>query len=85
PITFEKRETEGGGWCYYWEDPDFVIPPPPPENLPPRVRMEKTAERCFGLRYTRRGNSQKFLDVCVVLAPLANFEKGSAAWLLRKG
>ena len=80
PITFEKQRLSDGNWVYYWEDADFKIPPAVSDHLPPRIRDEKQSARRFGIRYTLNGNSRKYLDIRIFVAPLSNWTQGQCAW-----
>lgn len=80
PITLKKTELSDGSFTYYWQDKDFNIPEAVPANLPPKVSLDESCKRIFGIRYTPVGNERKFLDICILFYPLENLQDGLGWW-----
>lgn len=72
-ISLEKTMLSDGSLAYCYKDDDFVI-------SPYKAATMKESQECFGIRFKPNGNTRKFLDITVVIAPNENFVDGQCCW-----
>ncbi len=81
PIVFEKRQNYSGNWVLIREDKSFKIPAAVADGL----KNEDEFKGAFGVVFTPKGNTRKFLDICVVVLPMENKENGGTHWMVWDG
>ncbi|MBQ8414341.1 MAG: pantetheine-phosphate adenylyltransferase [Clostridia bacterium] len=72
-ISLEKTMLSDGSLTYCYKDDDFLI-------SPYKASTMKESQECFGIRFKPNGNTRKFLDITVVIAPNENFVDGQCCW-----
>lgn len=72
-VVLEKIKLSDGSLAYCYVDNDFVI-------SPYKASTVKESQERFGIRFEPNGNTRKFLDITVVIAPNENFVDGQCCW-----
>lgn len=85
PVELKKIKCDDGSYVLSWRDEDIEIPAAPDEKLSLSKKQKLAFERSFSFGYTPHGNSRKFLDIRICIAPLQNWVGGQYVHYLWKG
>ena len=72
---YTRTKLSDGRLAYCYTDDDFVI-------APYKASTMKESQESFGIRFEPKGNTRKFLDITVVIAPHENFIDGQCYWIV---